>query len=166
MEDQPGQRGRPPKYTPELAAEICRRLSGGESLRSVCADPLLDIDESSVREWALSKPEFTPHYLRARELGYLKMADDIQDISDDGSNDWMDRETRTGRIITVPDQEHIQRSKLRVDTRKWLLSKCLPKVYGDRIAIEHSGTLTLAERIRASRERIAPPTNDDCSDIG
>ena len=32
--------------------------------------------------------------------------------------------------------EHVQRSKLRVDTRKWYLSKILPKKYGDKINVE------------------------------
>lgn len=68
------------------------------------------------------------------DLRCERMAEEIQEISDDGSNDWMEREG-----ITVADHEHIQRSKLRVDSRKWLLSKMMPKKYGDRVSAEVTG---------------------------
>jgi hypothetical protein len=51
--------------------------------------------------------------------------------------------------------EHIQRSKLRVDTRKWFLSKLKPKVYGDKSAVELSGNLDIAQGILAARKRVA-----------
>jgi len=76
-------------------------------------------------------------YARARELGYLSMADEIIDISDDGLNDWIERRRADGSTETVVNHEHISRSKLRFDARRWLLSKCLPKIYGDRL--EHTG---------------------------
>lgn len=95
-------------------------------------------DEASVRSWALdNKDGFAPQYSRARELGYLSMADEILDISDDGLNDWIERRRQDGSTELVPDHEHISRSKLRFDARRWLLSKCLPKIYGDRL--EHVG---------------------------
>jgi hypothetical protein len=31
--------------------------------------------------------------------------------------------------------EHIQRSRVRIDTRKWMLSKMLPKSYGDKTEV-------------------------------
>jgi len=40
--------------------------------------------------------------------------------------------------LTV-DHEHIQRARLRVDTRKWILSKMLPKVYGDKFQVGGDG---------------------------
>jgi terminase small subunit-like protein len=64
------------------------------------------------------------------------MADDLLDIVDDGTNDFVARE-RDGERIMVVDHEHIQRSRLRADTRKWLLSKALPKIYGDKIDLKH-----------------------------
>jgi hypothetical protein len=60
------------------------------------------------------------------------MADELIDIADDGRNDWMAR-PGNATIGYELNGEHVQRSRLRSDTRKWLLSKCLPKVYGDKI---------------------------------
>jgi hypothetical protein len=57
----------------------------------------------------------------------MHIADELLEIADDGSNDWMERE-KGGYELNA---EHIQRSRARIDTRKWLLSKMLPKVYGD-----------------------------------
>lgn len=98
-------------------------------------------DERTVRRWYVDDVEgFAPHYARARDIGLEAMAEDLFDIADDGRNDWTERENeRTGQTFTVVDSEHINRSRLRVDTRKWYLSKLAPKRYGDRLALEHGG---------------------------
>jgi hypothetical protein len=57
---------------------------------------------------------------------------------DDGSNDWIERELESGHVIRVPDYEHIAQSRLRVDTRKWLMSKLLPKKYGEKLDVATS----------------------------
>lgn len=90
--------------------------------------------ESTVRSWAIDKENpFSAQYEKARLAGYGRMADELLDIADDGTNDYVERERENGTKHVVFDSEHVQRSRLRVDTRKWLLSKALPKVYGDKI---------------------------------
>lgn len=125
--------GRPTSYTVEVAAEICARLAEGKSLREVCrADDMPA--ESTVRLWALEDREgFSAQYARAREIGYQSMADELMEIADDGRNDWQLRMGEDGEGIPVLNSEHVQRSRLRVDTRKWMLSKVLPKLYGDKV---------------------------------
>jgi hypothetical protein len=122
-------RGRPTLYTPELADVICSRLADGESLRAICRDDGLP-DERTVRGWARDADHvFFPQYARAREIAYHAMADDLLEIADDSTGD-LDAD---GKV----NADHIARSRLRVDTRKWMLSKMLPKVYGDKIV--HQG---------------------------
>ena len=58
----------------------------------------------------------------------MAMADETLEISDDGTNDWM--KDNEGYKV---NGEHVARSRLRVDTRKWLLSKALPKIFGDKL---------------------------------
>lgn len=124
--------GRPSMHTPEMASEICRRLANGESLRQICRTPGMP-DESTVREWARNDHEgFSPHYERARELQLDAWADEQIDIADDGSNDWIEREHRDGRIEVVPDREHIQRSTLRISVRQWIMERTAPKRFGPR----------------------------------
>lgn len=130
--------GRDSTYTPELDAEICERLALGESLRAICGDlhmPHL----ATVLRWVQADEEFREHYAQARASQAEFHADELVDICDDGRNDWMERQTRDGGSIVVVDSEHIQRSKLRVETRKWIAANLLPKKYGNRVALEHSG---------------------------
>lgn len=127
--------GRPSKYSAELAALICGRIAEGESLRQICRDDAMP-GISTVMQWLAAKPEFVEQYARAREAQQDAWADEILEIADDGRNDWIIREEgEAGGVIS--NQEHIQRSKLRVDARKWLMSKLAPKKYGDKVT--HSG---------------------------
>jgi hypothetical protein len=124
-------KGRPTIYTKALAAEICRRLAITGNLRAVCRDPLMPT-ETCVRVWALDDRDgFYLQYARARELGYLSMADELTEISDDDSGD----KTTDGNGNERMDAEFVGRSRLKLDTRKWLLSKALPKIYGDKVAL-------------------------------
>jgi len=120
---------RPTKYTNKIDEEICLRLAEGESLNRICKDPHLP-HRSNVMRWLLSDSDvykkFRDNYANAREIQYQFMADDILDIADNGTNDYMES--------TDPDNagyklngENVGRSRLRVDSRKWFMSKVLPK---------------------------------------
>lgn len=131
-------RGRPSAYTPEIAKLICEQLADGATLRQICRAEGMPA-ESTVRAWAIEDREgFSAQYAKAREIGYHSMADEIIDIADDGRNDWIEREGEEGQGWAV-NGEHLNRSRLRVDTRKWLVSKALPKIYGDKVSAEISG---------------------------
>lgn len=138
--------GRPSSYTPEIAARICDRLIEGLSVREVCkADDMPA--PSTVFLWLTKHPEFSEQYARALEARTDAMADDLLVIADDGTNDWVKNQDGGESY----NGDHVQRSKLRVDARKWLMSKMAPKKYGDRQAIDHSGSvdLGLAELFKA-----------------
>ena len=83
--------------------------------------------------------EFSEQYARAREQQQEFYAEEILDIADDGQNDYMERLNKNGEIEMVVNHENIQRSRLRVDTRKWIMSKLAPKKYGDKVQQEISG---------------------------
>lgn len=124
--------GMPTKYNDDVARKICERLADGESLRVICMDDDMPSDRS-VRTWALDPNHpFSAQYAAARIIQAYRWADEILEISDDGRNDWMEREQKGGDTALAPNLEHITRSRLRVDSRKWLLSKMLPKEFGDK----------------------------------
>lgn len=131
--------GRPTIYSDELAKTICQRLAEGESLRAICRDEIMPA-KSTVLAWCLdSKHPFSDQYARARDIQADTLADELLEIADDGTNDWVEKETRNGSMILC-DHEHIQRSRLRVDTRKWIASKLKPKRYGEKLSIAgHDG---------------------------
>jgi hypothetical protein len=137
------QTGRPSDFTQETADQICARIAAGESLRGICRDDGYP-DASTVFRWLASSDErykgFREQYARARDIQADALVDEILEISDDGRNDWMARHGEEGdNPGYVVNGEHIQRSRLRVDSRKWFASKVAPKKYGDRVTTELSG---------------------------
>ena len=71
-------------------------------------------------------------YAQAREFQADTIFDEMFDIADDASNDWMLRKQGEDDIEVI-NHEHVQRSKLRIDTRKWALARMAPKKYGEKI---------------------------------
>ena len=126
--------GRPSLHTKALAAKICRRMAEGESLRAVCRDPAMP-DKATVLRWLADKDkaEFRDQYAHARDMRADALFDEALEIADDAAGDW----TEDGNGNEVLDHEHVQRSRLRVDTRKWAAGKLAPKRYGDKI--QHTG---------------------------
>lgn len=108
---------KPVRYTNEIAKKILDRLEAGESLLSICRDDGMP-SEAAVRKWAKKEP-FGSKYTRAREAGFRVLAEQIVDISDNPDT----------------DQGAVARDRLRVDSRKWLLSKMLPKEFGDKLEV-------------------------------
>jgi len=130
--------GRPTTYNQATADLICLRMAEGETLRQVCRDKALPA-RSTVYRWLSKNPSFSDQYARAREALVEHWADEILDIADDGTTDYVTRIGRNGTEYEAVDQEHIQRSRLRVDARRWLLSKLNPGQYGDHMEVEHTG---------------------------
>jgi transposase-like protein len=131
-EREPAPVGRPSTYSPELASRICDRLVEGISVREVCEGVDMPAP-STVFLWLQKHKEFSEQYARALEARTEAMADDILEIADNGTNDFKVRTLADGTADLVVDSDHIQRSRLRIDARKWLMSKMAPKKYGDKI---------------------------------
>lgn len=137
-----GKIGRPTSFSQDVADVICERLAKPESLRSICDDDDMP-SKTTVLRWLRQNEEFRAQYARAREDQADAFADEILDISDDGQRDY----AKDADGNDVVDHDHIQRSKLRVETRKWLMGKMAPKKYGDRLQLANDpddpiGTLT------------------------
>jgi hypothetical protein len=121
--------GRPLLYSKTIAQYICQRLAEGESLDSICAQAGMP-RAATVRKWANEAREgFDAEYARARSIGYEKFADEVIAISDApcmGADGYADNGL-------------VQKQRLQVESRKWLLSKMLPKQYGDKVTQEITG---------------------------
>jgi hypothetical protein len=128
---------RPSTFTQEIADAICERLMAGQSLRTICKDEDMPA-ASTVFRWLTLNASFSEQYARAREIQADLMFDDVLEIADDARNDWMARNASEDVGWTL-NGEHVQRSKLRVDARKWMAGKLAPKKYGERVMNEHTG---------------------------
>jgi hypothetical protein len=116
-------------FSEELFEEICDRLATGESLRAICRDPHMP-DEKAVRKWVTKDAaELGPQFTHAREMGYESLAEEVVEISDQpclGPDGFVDNGA-------------VQRARLMADSRKWFLSKQMPKKYGDKVTQEITG---------------------------
>lgn len=134
---------RPGKYTPELADKVLERIAtSSDGLHLICKE--LGISTTLVFRWVADNEDFRDNYARAREAQADFLADEILSIADDGRQD-----TKTimkaGELVKVEDTEWTNRSKLRVEARKWVASKLKPKKYGDKLQTEHSGELSIKQ---------------------
>lgn len=126
--------GRPPEPVPQdIAEEICAKLREGMSLRAICREEGIPTI-GAVLFWAQKDPEFAEQYARAREIGLEIRAEEIVEVADDLTEDPNSR-------------------RVRVDARKWTLSKQFARKYGDRQHVEHSGGVTLEALVTESFRR-------------
>lgn len=130
---------RPSDYSAVVVDAICERLADGESLRAICLGDDMP-DKATVFRWLAAHPEFRDQYASAREVQADSLFDEILDIADDGSNDWMERQDGEGGNLGWKENgEALRRSVLRVDARKWMAGKLQPKKYGEKVVSEITG---------------------------
>lgn len=98
-------------------------------MRTICLDDEFP-EARTIYRWLRQHEEFRQQYAHAKQESAEAFAEDILDIADDGSNDWMEVRDKKGNISIVLDKEHVMRSRVRIDTRKWLMEKLKPKKYG------------------------------------
>jgi hypothetical protein len=145
--------GRPSEYTDETATLICQRIVEGESLRAICREEGMPA-ASTVFLWLDAHADFRSKYARARELQAELQVDEMTDIADDGTNDWMEKRDADGTVIGYRENgEALTRSKIRLEQRRWNAEKLLPKKYGSKMAIEHDVSDNLADRLQKARDR-------------
>ena len=127
--------GRPTDYTFALAMEICDVIAcSSKGIKQLCKENEYWPCPDTIFRWRKNHKEFSDQYARAKQLQIEALVDEILEIADETIHDYV--ANADGKLII--DHEHIQRAKLRIDTRKWLASKLVPKVYGERIQTENN----------------------------
>lgn len=99
-------------------ARVLDGIAAGESAKACLRE--VDINPRVFWGYLASDEVAANRYARARARGLDKMAEEIIDIADDES---------------IPAESR----RVRVDPRKWLLSKLAPKKYGDKLDLTHAG---------------------------
>lgn len=112
--------GRPSSFNPELAERLCNLMAGGMSVRKACEETEGMPEPTTIRRWLSSKGDefdaFRIQYARACEHRSEHYAEEIVDIAD-----------------SDPDP---QRARVRIDARKWVAAKLLPKKYGEAVTLK------------------------------
>lgn len=124
-----------PDYTYNLSEVICTRLSNGETGAEICRDQDMP-SWNTLCNWRRKHADFDKRYRISREQGCEYYADEIVSIADSGENDYVTRLDKKGHPRTVFDRDHFERSRLRVDARKWTVSKILRHTYGDKSEVD------------------------------
>lgn len=118
--------GRPSLYTDDMAEEICRRIANGETLTAICREPDKP-HRVTVMRWMLDHEAFRSDYARARREAPHAWADEIVD------------KARGARPETA------QAVRVQIDALKWIASRLLPRIYGERVTIEQGDGRTASE---------------------
>ena len=132
--------GRPSSFTRELGDTILERIAGGETLAAICSRRTMPA-RTTVYRWMRADDEFRLAYQHARELQMQSWGDEIIEIADDTALDTVTKVTAQGREYQAVDQENIQRSRLRVSTRQWLMARLNPALYGDKVDHQVQGQI-------------------------
>jgi len=122
---------------------IFETIENGKSLRYALSK--IPLSSSTFFIWIDEDTEKSKQYARATELRAEALLDEMFDIVDETDNDVSEFEIAEGVTAEKVNHEVIQRSRLRYDARKWLVSKLNPKKYGDRIQqdIDLKGTINI-----------------------
>ena len=147
-------------FSQEVFDSICTQIADGKSLRSICAQDGMPTT-TSVMRWLKEDDggELREQYTRAREAQADTIFDEILEIADEGRYDWMEQSGESAGYTL--NGEHVQRSRLRIDARKWMAGKLRPKVYGDKLALGGADDLppirteSAADLLRAKLDEIA-----------
>lgn len=128
--------GRHTEFNHDIADLICERIAEGQSIRTICREEDMPA-MSTIFKWLRTQPSFSEQYEKAKAEQAEALVEEMLEIADDGTNDWMEKFGKDGENLGyIVNGEHIQRSRLRLDARKWIASKLKPKKYSDKVDID------------------------------
>ena len=122
-------------YDPALGERICAQVADGRTLADICSQDEMP-STFTLYKWLAASPAMAQSYARARDQCMDRWADEIIAIADDASGDYYEDDQGNSKF----DNQNPQRSKLRIDTRKWVMSK-ISRRYADKVEIEQTVTL-------------------------
>lgn len=124
-------------YTREVFENIIARVATGESVRSICKDEGMP-SRDTFFVWLYRDPSLADQYAHAKAISAYADEDELNEISDDGTNDWMEKRNKDGEIVGWQlNGEAVQRSRLRVETRRWLMERRMPTRFGQKVDVNH-----------------------------
>ena len=138
LSNQVSERGRPACYTRELADEFLMRMRSGETLRHIALTSPHLPSPMTIRKWAFEDTDgFTDRYKEARREQMACWSEEVKDIAD---NQEIGHRIKSGpNGVEVTEFDATEHRKLKIESRKWLLSKLDPSQYGDKVDLSLGG---------------------------
>jgi hypothetical protein len=134
--------GRPTTYSIEIAAEICALLGDNMKLHDICRETRFP-SAATVYRWLIEYPDFRKAYDCALQAKFDARSEEIIAIADDASRDFIQEPDAEGILTVRPNKELLERTKLRIETRKWQMQKELPHKYADTQPITISSPVSV-----------------------
>lgn len=120
-------RGRPTEYHKDIAEEICNVIAANsKGIKRLCKENEHWPNQDTIFIWLKKHSEFSEQYARAKKCQIDCLVDEILEIADDTTHDLI--ENPAGYLVA--NAQAVNRARLKIDTRKWLASKLVPKIYG------------------------------------
>jgi len=131
--------GRPNAYTPENVDAVLMHIATGNSVNSLIREENEHlVSPATVYRWIWQHDEFREKYISAQTIRSFAVSEELFDIADDGSNDWMEKLDKEGEQVGWQiNGENVQRSRLRAQVRQWHLERINGKIFGDKKQIDH-----------------------------
>lgn len=117
---------RPSEYDFELCKLICDELADGDNIKSILKEAKYP-DWSTFRRWKNENEELRTLYVNSQQDKAIALESEIDDT------------------ISLLKEGTLEASEANViiQTLKWKMAKFYPKVFGEKVDIEQSGSLTL-----------------------
>lgn len=148
--------GRPTSYSDEIAKRICELVASTTWGTSRLCDTYRELpDQTTVYSWLYKYPEFSHMYKNAKAAQADLLAHECLDIADASAEDSVQKEDGT----KIYNAEYVSRSKLRIDTRKWMAARLQPKTWGEKAA-EATVPQSLVEQMLAKISEPAETSSD------
>lgn len=146
IKKEPAKRGAPEfLYDHDQALEICEKIATSVmSIKDLCKLNTNWPKQTTIMKWRIANKDFATLYETAKKDQVENLVDECLEIADNSSNDLITDEFGNTRANT----ELVQRSKIRIDTRKWLASKLAPRIYGERIAVDNKITISHEDALK------------------
>jgi len=109
-------------YTEKQRQQLLRLIADGITV--TYAAKALGIKKDHINNWIRNDDRFAEQYKQARMQQVHSLGDEILEIADE----------------PIETMEQVQHAKLRVEARKWLMSKWAPRMYGDKVHTDHTHT--------------------------
>lgn len=115
--------------------DIIQQIELGRSIKNILDGDDYPITRSTFYNWLNDNPERIELYKRATEIRADNIFDDMLELADDGSKDYYYDVNGNGQQSMVA----VNRSRLQLDTRKWVLGRMNPKKYSEKLDITSGG---------------------------
>jgi len=119
---------------------VCERIAGGESVRQICEGSDMP-DRRQINRWIWADPALRAQYLdacRARTYFYNEEIIEIADECRKGIKTVV-KETANGTFTETTEIDLVERARLQIDTRKWVMARMNRVDFGEKVTQEHVG---------------------------